>query len=68
MDDALRHCVVCGASLWPNGIRDDNHHCDPVTIKWIEAGRHSHDERVDYPVWYGTRLQDGFAAFNTRDS
>jgi len=67
MRNALINCVACGASLVHNGIEDRNHHCDPVTIKRIEAGRHAHDERDDYPKWYGTRLCDGFANFSTSE-
>lgn len=64
MSNALANCVVCGASLCHNGIEDQNHHCDPVKEKRIEAGRHTHDERVDYPKLYGTRLYDGFVTFS----
>ncbi len=51
-------CVVCGG---PAGF---DHKCPDIAEKRIEAGRKSHDERVNYSVWYGTRLYDGFRAFN----
>ena len=56
-----RDCVVCG------GRNDGNHHCPPETIVRIEAGRKSHEDRDDYPVQFGTRLSDGFAAMNGSD-
>jgi hypothetical protein len=49
-------CIVCG------GHNDGNHHCPVETEKRIEAARWAHAERVDYAVWYGTRLEDGFTA------
>jgi len=54
-------CIVCG------GYNDGNHHCPPEVIVRIEAARAGHAERVDYPVWYGTRLQDGFKTFEGSD-
>lgn len=49
------HCIVCGER------RDENHHCDESTIRRIEGGRRAHTDRHEYPLWYGTRLSDGFA-------